>query len=86
MRLLIATCLALAGAPLWAQDAPTFSDLDLLQARANLLDGSVEDAVAVQKPAAEAGNPRAQALYGTVWEWGDTGVVDLADAVRWYEL
>jgi TPR repeat protein len=86
MRLLVATYLALAAAPLWAQDAPSVSDLDLLKARSALLDGRVEEAVAVLEPAAEAGNARAQAIYGTVWEWGDTGVVDVAEAVRWYEM
>jgi TPR repeat protein len=86
MRLLVATFLAFSTAPLWAQEAFSFSELDILRARADLLDGRADEALAVLKPAAEAGNARAQMLYGSTWEYGDTGVVDVEEAVRWYEM
>jgi TPR repeat protein len=86
MRFALAAGLVLLAVPLAAQEAPTFDEIAVLRARADLLDGRVEEAVAVLQPAAEAGNPRAQAMYGSIFEYGDTGVFDAKQAIHWYEL
>lgn len=85
MRLALAAAVLLAT-PLAAQEAGlTPTDLDVLRARELLIDGDAQAAADALRPAAEAGNPRAQALYGTIWDFGDLGTVDAKEAIRWYE-
>ena len=86
MKLALAAALTILALPLAAEEAPGFDQLDILGARAALLDGRVDDAIAVLKPAAEAGDPRAQAFYGSIFDFGDTGEFDAEEALRWYRL
>ena len=86
MKLAVAVGLTILALPLATEEAPSFDQLDILGARAALLDGRVDDAIAVLKPAAEAGDPRAQAFYGSIFDFGDTGEFDAEEALRWYRL
>jgi len=73
-------CLTLMT-PLWAQP----SDEAVAAARLNYIDGNHAEALAVLRPAAEAGDPVAQNILGNAYELGNGVAADLETAVTWYD-
>jgi len=69
----------------FALPASAQSDEEVAAARLVFLDGDYATALAVLRPAAEAGNAVAQNLMGAAYEGGDGVEVDIATSVAWYE-
>ena len=78
MRSAFVACFLFLAGPLAAQ-----TSMNVLEARQNVAEGRVGEAMAVLRPAAEAGDPLAQSLVGLSYYYGDEGVVDARQAVDW---
>jgi TPR repeat protein len=78
MRFLLLALLALPADPVSAQ-----TGVDILAARHAIAEGRIAEAMAVIRPAAEAGDPLAQSLLGLSYHFGDEGVVDAKLTLEW---
>jgi hypothetical protein len=83
MRFLLLAGLLAGGLVVGAAQVAAQTGVDVLGARAAIAEGRYADAMAVIRPAAEAGDPLAQSLLGLSYRYGDEGIVDAKLAVEW---